>query len=320
MRPIKTAVIGAGVQGQRHAEKLAALPGSQLLSIVDVDAERARTVASGLGADATQDYRDLIGDVSAVVVATPASTHFDIAGTFLECGIHVLVEKPFATSVEEARKLVDLAKSKDLVLQVGHIERFNPTVVALADQELQPQFIESNRIARYQPRGLDVNVVMDLMIHDIDLIHSFVRSPMESVDAVGRSVFSNNVDIANARIRFVDGCVANVTSSRIGLKQERTLRIFQAHSYVFADMQSRALTNYANQGDGPVLRPEDVQVDKQSFSDGDPLMEQMKSFLDTVASGSEPLVSGRTAMEALETATVICELVGGQATSDGAHI
>lgn len=315
MKPIKTAVIGVGIQGQRHAEKLAALPTSQLASVIDLDADRARGVAAELGVSAARDYRDLIGEVSAVVVATPASTHFDITGTLLESGIHVLLEKPLATTMEEARKLVDLANSKGLVLQVGHLERFNPAVAALADRVTEPQFIESTRIARYQPRGLDVSVVLDLMIHDIDLIHSFVQSPMENVDAVGRSVFSNNIDIANARIRFANGCVANVTSSRISLKTERTLRVFEANSYMSADMQSRTLTCYSKRGDGPVMGPEDVRIDKQSFGESDALADQAKAFIDSVAGGPAPLVSARAAMEALETAMVISDLVGGQAAT-----
>ncbi len=312
MRPVKTAVVGVGVQGQRHAEKLAALPASQLVSIVDIDTKRARSVASELGVTATQDYRDLIDKVGAVVVATPATTHFDIASTLLECGIHVLLEKPLATTMEEARKLIELTKSKGLVLQVGHVERFNPAVIALADNVKEPQFIESNRIARYQPRGLDVSVVLDLMIHDIDLIHSFLPSPMENVDAVGRSIFSDNIDVANARIRFVNGCIANVTSSRISLKTERTLRVFQADSYLSADLQNRTLTSYKKQGDGPVMGPDDVRIEKYKFDDSDLLAEQAKAFLNAVASGPAPSGSGRATLEALETATVICDLVGEQ--------
>ena len=315
MKRVKTAVVGVGVQGQRHAEKLAALPASQLVSVVDVDAEQAQSLASELGVGSAQDYRTLIGEVSAVIVATPAPTHFEVTATLLENGIHVLLEKPFVTTVEEARKLVELAKSKGLVLQVGHLERFNPVVAALADQVIQPQFIESNRIAPYQPRGLDVSVVLDLMMHDIDLIHSFVRSPMENVDAVGRSIFSNNVDVANARIRFANGCIANVTSSRISLKTERTLRIFQPDSYVSADMQKKTLTSYSKQGDGPVLGPQDVKIDKHNFGDSDALMDQAEAFLNSVTGGAAPLVSGHIAMESFETATVISDLVGGQAAT-----
>jgi predicted dehydrogenase len=312
MNPVKTAVIGVGVQGQRHAEKLAMLPDSQIVGVADIDSGRASSVASGLGVEYTLDYHDLIGDVAAVAVATPTSTHFEIASTLLDNGINVLLEKPITTTMDEARKLVELAEAKSLVLQVGHLERFNPTVVALARCMDEPQFIESNRIAPYKPRSLDVSVVLDLMIHDIDLIHSFVRSPMEHVDAVGRSVFSDNIDVANARIRFANGCIANVTGSRISMKTERTLRIFQSDSYLSADLHNRKLTSYKKRGAGPVSGPEDVKVEKQSFDDSDALMDQAKAFLESVVGGPGPLVSGRIALEALETATVISDLVGGQ--------
>lgn len=312
MTPVKTAVIGVGFQGKRHAEKLAALPASQLVAVADIDTERGRSVASGLGVEHAQDFHDLMGEVTAVAVATPTSTHFDIVRTLLDGGIHVLLEKPIATTMEEARKLVDLAEARAVVLQIGHLERFNPAVLALTQYVKRPQFIESNRIAPYKPRALDVSVVLDLMIHDIDLIHGFVRSSMEHVDALGRSVFSNNIDVANARIRFVNGCVANVTSSRISLKTERSLRIFEADSYMSTDLQNKTLTTYSKRGARPVSGPEDVAINKQSFGDSDALMDQAKAFLDSIAGGPAPLVSGRTAMEALETATVIGDLVGGQ--------
>lgn len=307
---VKTAVVGAGVQGRRHAEKLAALPESQLVGILDTDADRASSIAAMLGVDAVQDPSDLVGEVTAAVVATPTSTHFEVAGTLLENGIHVLVEKPLAATMEEARTLVDIAEANGLMLQVGHLERFNPVVVALAEHVEQPQFVESHRIAPFKPRALDVSVVLDLMIHDIDLIHSFVRAPMEHVDAVGRSVFSDNIDVANARIRFANGCVANVTSSRISMKTERSLRVFQADSYMSADLQERKLTCYGKREPGPISGPEDVGIDSQCFGDSDPLMEQARAFLDSVAGGPPPLVSGRAGMEALATATAIGALVG----------
>ncbi len=307
---IKTAVVGVGVQGQRHAEKLVHLTESELVGVFDVDAERASSVADSLNVAALDDVSDLIGRVSAAVVATPASTHCDIAGMLLENGIHVLVEKPITATMEEARKLVDIAEANDVLLQVGHLERFNPAVVALAEKIAEPQFIESQRIAPYQPRALDVSVVMDLMIHDIDLIHSFVGSPMEHVEAVGRSIFSDNIDVANARIRFANGCIANVTSSRISMKSERSLRIFQADSYMSADLQKRTLTSYSKRVDGPVSGPEDVAIDRQSFGDSDPMMDQAQAFLVSVAGGPPPLVSGRAAMEALATAMDIGEMVG----------
>lgn len=312
MKKVRTAVIGVGSMGRWHAEKFAALDESELFAVVDAEGNRARSIAKELGVQSLTDYRDLIGNVDAVAIATPTSTHFDIAGTMLDSGIHVLLEKPIAATIEESRRLVELAEDRGLVLQVGHLERFNPAVVAMSEHVDAPQFIESNRIAPYKPRSLDVSVVLDLMIHDIDLIHSFVRSPMEQVDAVGRSVFSDSIDVANARIRFTNGCVANVTSSRISLKTERSIRLFQPNSYVSADLHNKTMTYYVKRGDGPVSGPEDVAIDKQSFGDSDALMEQARAFLESVAGGPMPLVSGRTAMEALETATVISDSVARQ--------
>lgn len=312
MTNIRTAVIGVGSMGRWHADKYAALPESELVAVVDADRDRAQAVADELGTEATDDFRELIGRVDAVSVVTPTSLHYDVARALLENGIHVLVEKPITSTVDQARALVDLAASTKLVLQVGHLERCNPAVVALTDFVDEPRFIESNRIAPYKPRALDVSVVLDLMIHDIDLVHAFVQSPMESVDAVGRRVFSDNIDVANARIRFASGCVANVTSSRISMKTERSLRIFQDDSYVSADLQNKTLTSYRKRGEGPVSGPQDVDINSQSFGDADALMEQARAFLDSVANGTPPLVSGRTGLEALETATVIGDLIRGE--------
>lgn len=309
MRPIRTAVIGVGHQGRWHAQKFAALDRSELKGVVDIDRKRSRNVAAELGVESIDDISHLFGVVDAVVVSTPTPTHFDIAKSLLQNGIHVLVEKPITTTVEDARDLVVLAEATDLVFQVGHLERFNPAVVAMASKIERPLFIESNRIAPFKPRGLDVSVVLDLMIHDIDLIHSFVRSPVVDLDAIGRPVFSRNIDVANARIRFENGCVADVTSSRISLKTERSLRIFQPESYLSADMHNKTFTFYEKKHDASVLGPDDVSVDMQSFTPGDALMEQGKAFLEAVAGGPPPIVSGRAAMQALETAARISDLV-----------
>lgn len=298
--------------GRWHAQKFAALPQSELVAVVDADAERCQAVADELDTQALSDFNRLIGKVDAVSVVTPTSLHFDVASVLLENGIHVLVEKPITSTMDEARALVELGEQKGVVLQVGHLERCNPAVVALTEYIDEPRFIESNRIAPYKPRALDVSVVLDLMIHDIDLIHSFVRSPMKTVDAVGRSIFSDSIDVANARIRFENGCVANVTSSRISMKTERSLRIFQDDSYLSADLQNKSLTTTCKKGEGPVSGPEDVEINGQSFGDSDALMDQAIAFLDAVANGTPPMVSGRTAMEALETATVISDLIHGE--------
>lgn len=314
MTTFRTAVVGVGIQGERHAQKFAALEGASLVGIADADTERAKLVAGDLGSEVVADYRDLIGEVDAVAIATPTTTHFEIASAMLENDIDVLLEKPFTTTMDEAVRLVDLAESRSRVLQVGHQERFNPAILALADRIEKPLFVESNRIAPYRPRSLDVSVVLDLMIHDIDLIHSFVRSPMAGVDAVGRAIFSNSIDVANARIRFENGCVANVTSSRISMKTERSLRIFQEDSYASADLHNKTVTAYGKLVDGPVTGPDDVKIDKQTFGDSDAMLEQTRAFLESVAGGPPPLVSGRTAMEALKTAEEIGSLVAAENT------
>lgn len=309
MNAIRTAVIGVGHQGRWHADKFAALEQSELVAVVDANEETRQKVAKDLNVEAVADYRGLIGRVDAVSIATPTPSHFEIVSTLLENGIHVLVEKPLTSTVEQARRLVDIADAGKLVLQVGHLERFNPAVMAVAPTVSQPRFIESLRIAPYQPRGLDVSVVLDLMIHDIDLIHSFACSRMVRVDAVGTSVFSDNIDIANARISFENGCVANVTSSRISLKTERTIRIFEASAYHSVDLFAKSATSYRARKDGRVEGPEDISIDASSFDASDALMVQAEAFLASVGGGPAPLVSGQTAMQALETAVAIGEQI-----------
>ena len=309
MSPIRTAVIGVGHQGRWHADKFAALDKSNLVAVVDTDDKRCDEVAADLDVAAVRDYRDLVGEVDAVSIATPTPSHYAIVSTFLENGIHVLVEKPLTPTVEEAKQLVEFADAKNLVLQVGHLERFNPAVMAVTPYVSEPRFIESLRIAPYKPRSLDVSVVLDLMIHDIDLIHSFARSRMVKVDAVGQSVFSDNVDIANARVKFENGCVANVTSSRVSLKTERAIRIFESNAYYSVDLFAKNSTVYRARNEGPVESPDDISIEKSSFESSDALLEQSRVFLDSVAGGLPPLVSGRIAMEALETALAIGEMI-----------
>jgi predicted dehydrogenase len=309
MTRIRTAVIGVGHQGKWHADKFKALEQSELVAVSDADTDRVKAVADELGVAAVTDYRELIGKVDAVSIATPTPSHFEIVGALLDNGIHVLVEKPLTSTVEQAEQLVDLAERHDLVLQVGHLERFNPAVMAVAPTVSEPRFIESLRIAPYKPRGLDVSVVLDLMIHDIDLIHSFAGSRMQRVDAVGQSIFSDNIDIANARITFENGCVANVTSSRISLKTERTIRIFESSAYHSVDLFAKNATSYRPRGEGPVETPEDLTINQASFEASDALMVQAEAFLESVAGGPPPLVNGRTAMEALETAVAISEII-----------
>ncbi len=309
MNKLRTAVVGVGHQGKWHAEKFAALENSDLVAVVDKDADRCRTLAAELNVKPLVDFKELIGEVDAVSIASPTRSHFDIASTLLEHDIHVLVEKPITTTLEEAEALVELAEGRGLVLQVGHLERFNPVIMALGEFLQTPLFIESNRIAPFKPRSIDVSVVLDLMIHDIDLVHSVVASPVTSLDATGGSIISSDIDIANARIKFENGCVANVTASRASFKTERSLRVFQENAYFSVDMHNKKSTIYRKTGDGPVMSPDDISVEEQSYGASDALMVQSEAFLNSIAGGPPPLVSGRIGMQALRTALRIGEML-----------
>lgn len=300
MTEIRTAVVGTGYLGRFHAEKYAAIPGSRLVAVVDVDGARAGEVGDQLSVEALIDYRDLDGRVDAVSIAVPTALHHEVSAFFLERGVHVLVEKPMTRTVAEAEELVRVAAANDCVLQVGHLERFNAAVVAVQGRVRQPRFIEAHRISPFQVRGTDVNVVLDLMIHDIDLILSIVDSPIARIDTVGVPVLSQGVDIANARVQFENGCVANVTASRVSNKVERKMRIFESEAYVSIDFQNRTVDirqRRDNAIEGEVLRHED----------GDALRAQIESFLGAVRDGSPPVVGGADGKRALEMALAISE-------------
>jgi predicted dehydrogenase len=309
---MRTAVIGVGYLGKFHAQKYAALGRSELIAVVDVAAENRERLAAELGVRAIADYRELLGHVDAVSIATPTPQHFEIASAFLESGTHVLVEKPVTTTVEDARRLIEIARRNRRVLQVGHLERFNAGILALDGVLTVPRFIESHRLAPFKQRGTDVNVVLDLMIHDIDIIQDIVHAPIASLDAVGASVFSGELDIANARIRFANGCVANTTASRVSLKTERKLRIFQDDAYMSVDLQQKIVTIVRKTGGEVKPDALPVQIEERSFEQGDALKAEIESFLDCIATGKLPLVSGEDGMRALETAIRITEQVTGR--------
>jgi predicted dehydrogenase len=309
MRKVRTAVIGVGYLGRFHAQKYAALPQSELVAVVDASAEQRAKVAAETGCRAVADYRDILGEVEAVSIATPTPLHYPIARECLERGVHVLVEKPITTTLEEARALVETAARTGRILQVGHLERFNAAILALAGTLGTPRFVESHRLAPFRERGTDVNVVLDLMIHDIDLIQSLVGSPITSIDAVGRSVFSAGLDIANARIRYANGCVANTTASRVSMKMERKLRIFQDDAYLSIDLQQKILTVIRKKDAAPVESPAQVSIEEDSFDQGDALRAEIEAFLRSVRDGVPPVVSGEDGLRALETAMQITRLV-----------
>lgn len=309
MNEVRTAVIGVGHQGRWHAEKFAALPESQLVGVIDLDEARCAALADELGIAAIRDYRDLPGKVDAVCIASPTSSHFDIASMLLGNGIHVLIEKPITSTLDEARKIVAQAAENCLVLQVGHLERFNPAILALGEILEEPLFVESTRIAPFSQRSVDVSVVLDLMIHDIDLIHAVVRSPIVNMDASGGAVITDDVDIANARIRFENGCVANVTASRAGFKVERKLRLFQRNAYFSLDLHKKVSRIYRKTGDSPTISQDNISVDEQTYGEADAMLTQNQAFLASVMGGEPPAVSGEVGMQALETALAIGEMV-----------
>jgi predicted dehydrogenase len=306
---MRTAVIGIGYLGRFHAQKYAALPNSTLVGVAD-PLEAARTAAAAEFKVATYaDYRELLGKVDAVSIVTPTPSHFEVAKAFLSAGAHVLVEKPMTASIAEGEQLIALAAKAGRVLQVGHLERFNAAVKAVQPSLSVPRFLESARLAPFKQRGTDVNVVLDLMIHDIDLILSIVRSPVVSVDAIGSRIFSQEIDIANARLRFENGCVANATASRVSLKTERKLRLFQDDAYVSMDLQQKILTIIRKgNGVGADGIPQ-VAIDETTYEQGDALNDEIKAFLDSAERGSAAAVSGEDGLLALRTALTITEQV-----------
>jgi len=298
-----TAVVGVGYLGKFHAEKYAASPKAKLVAVVDTDQNRAREIGAPLGADILIDYRELFGRVQCVSIAVPTRFHFQVARDFIEAGIDVLVEKPLTADISEARDLVAAAKAKNVILQVGHLERFNPAIRQLEGVIKEPKFVECHRLAPFVERGTDVDVVLDLMIHDIDVISSLVRSPVEQMEAVGVPVLTDKPDIANARIKFANGCIANVTSSRVSIKRERKIRIFQPDAYISIDYDQRRAQIYYKPAPGAGwlgIRAENIEI-----KDGDALADEIDSFLECVRTRALPLVDGDEGLRALEIASMI---------------
>jgi len=307
MKKIRAAVVGVGYLGRFHAQKYAALSQCELTAVVDINAEVASRVAAELGTRALTDYRELCGQIDAVSVVTPTDSHAEIATALLRTGAHVLVEKPIAHSVEQAQQLIDAARANGLVLQVGHLERFNPAILAAEPLLARARFIECHRLAPFKERGTEVNVVLDLMIHDIDLVQMIIGSPVATLDAVGTPVFSGEIDIANVRLNFENGCVANVTASRVSLKTERKLRVFHDGGYLSIDLQQKILTVIRKRALPAAAGELPVQIEEQSFAQGDALLAEIEAFLAAVRGERAVLVSGEDGQRALRTAIAITE-------------
>jgi len=309
MDKIRAAVIGVGYLGRFHAQKYAQLPACELVAVVDGRDEVRKAVAAEVGSEALADYRGLLGKVDAVSVVTPTPAHFEIAEAFLAAGAHVLVEKPITETPAQARALIAQAAKSNRILQVGHLERFNAAVLAAEPHISSPRFMECTRLAPYKERGTDVNVVLDLMIHDIDLVQSLAKSEIESIDAIGTPVFSGEIDIANARIRFANGCVANTTASRVSLKTERKLRIFEDAAYISLDLQQKILTLIRKREGEPQPGQLPVNIEEANLEQGDALKSEIESFLECIRNNKRPIVSGEDGLRALETAIRISEQV-----------
>lgn len=298
MDKVRSAVIGVGHLGAIHARIYSELPEAELVGICDTNRRRAKSLARQFSTRAHTDYRQLLNDVECVSIAVPTSLHYPLAHDFLNAGINVLIEKPITATVEEADNLLKLAKEKKLILQVGHIERFNAAVKILHGLCRRPRFIECHRLGPYKQRGIDVGVVLDLMIHDIDIVLALVNSPVRKLDAVGVGVLSDFEDIANVRITFENGTVANLTVSRLTQKEMRKVRVFEDDAYHSLDCRTQSITGYRKKNGGIVRKK--IRVKKE-----EPLAEEIKSFLECVRTGKEPLVSGAEGKAALEIALEI---------------
>jgi predicted dehydrogenase len=309
LQALTCAVIGTGYLGRFHAEKYAALEDCDLVAVVDSNPEAAEAVAGKNKTRALTDYRELLGQVDAVSIVVPTSLHFAVARDFLVAGAHVLVEKPITVTIEEADELITLAKAKDRRLMVGHLERFNAALLGLDLIHEKPLFIESHRLAPFNPRANDVSVVLDLMIHDIDIILDIVDSEVERIDAKGVTVLTSDTDIANARLTFQNGCVANVTASRASLKVERKMRMFMPNRYLSVDFQNRVLAQYRKGEREMFPGVPEILSEESVFENGDALMEEIKHFIGCIREGREPLVSGTAGRRALATATEITRLL-----------
>ncbi|MDE0342016.1 MAG: Gfo/Idh/MocA family oxidoreductase [Deltaproteobacteria bacterium] len=303
--PIAVGVIGVGYAGSLHAAKYASLPAAELVAVADIDERRAQEAGARYQVHAVTDFRRMLERVRCVSVAVPTQQHYPVARACLEAGVDVLVEKPITATVSDGCELVKAARRHGRVLQVGHLERFNPVVRALSSVISAPRFVECHRLAPFIARGTDVDVVLDLMIHDIDVISSLVHAPVAQIDATGVTVLTERPDIANARIRFEDGCVANVTASRVSMKRERKIRFFQHDAYISLDYDAKK---------AQVYRMEDRSRGWDGISgqtivteNGDALRDQIESFLESVATRGDPVVSGEDGLHALRIASAISE-------------
>jgi predicted dehydrogenase len=300
MSELRAAVIGAGQLGRLHARKYAAIEGIRLAWIVDVDSARADAIAREVGAQPLTDYRELAGRVDLATVASPGSTHYEIASATLAAGIDVLLEKPMAATLAEARMLAELARRSGRVLQIGHLERFNPAIIRLRSIVSGPRFVECHRLAPFTERGTDVDVILDLMVHDLDVILSLVPSEVESIEALGVEVLTDQIDVANARIRFKNGLIANINTSRVAPKRERKIRFFQPDAYISVDYEARTIQVYRKSPPPPGGKFPLISAEQIDMGEGDPLADEVRSFVESVRTRAEPAVTADDGVRVME--------------------
>ncbi len=309
MKKIRVGVVGVGYLGKFHAEKYARMPDVELVGVADINASRAQKIAGQLSTNAFTHHNQLIGKVEAVSIAVPTPAHYSVSKHFLDHDIDVLIEKPMTTSISEADALIESAEARGLILQVGHLERFNPATVALQDIVRRPLFIEAHRLCLFPERNTDVSVVLDLMIHDIDIIMNFVQSEILTIHAAGAPVICEHVDIANVRLEFNNGCVANVTASRVSAKNQRKLRIFQKDAYVSVDFANHEITVIRQDQNACDPLIPGMDIEQLSFSDSDALEDELSAFIAAVSSREVPQVSGRVGRKSLIIAMDIMEQI-----------
>jgi predicted dehydrogenase len=305
--PLRIAVIGVGYLGRHHARILASLPGATLVGVVDKNSGRAREIAAANGTLAIGDYRELLGKVDAVTVAVPTNLHAEVALPFLSEGVGVLVEKPMTSSLPAADELMAVARRSGAVLAVGHTERFNPAVAAARPLLTDPRFIEVHRLGTFPERSLDIDVVFDLMIHDLDVVLSLVQSEVEAIEAVGVPVLTGRVDIANVRLRFANGCIANITASRISRDRVRKIRFFQPAAYLSIDYAAQKIEMWklvTGEGPKPSIQGGDIEVRSE-----EPLVRELADFVDAVSTRRAPLVPGEEGRRALALAQTITDRI-----------
>ena len=309
MKKLRVGVVGAGYLGKFHAEKYSQMDDVELAGIADLDRVQAEAVSKKLRTNSYTDYRDLIGKVDAVSVVVPTPAHYKVSRDFLENDIDVLIEKPITTTLLEADELISISETRGLIIQVGHLERFNPAILSLRDIVKNPRFIESHRLSIFKERGTDVSVVLDLMIHDIDIISGFVKSEIKSIHAAGIPVITDRADIANTRLEFMNGCVANVTASRISTKNERKIRLFQQDAYISVDFANHEITIVRKKGGANESVIPGMDIQQLRFEKSDALKDELTAFVKSVSRREAPEVTGQVGRDALKVALSVMDQI-----------